>query len=123
MKKLLIALGLGALLMGTTAMAESENSAWVYSFDNVCAMDVSGVGVVTDGDMHIVMTKSGTSIVKCTNMIVPEGNEPAKVIKEEYPCTLISRLDAAPAVGVAKIMVTPGGIAKFECKVNASTVD
>ena len=122
MKKLIVALSAGALLMGTTAMADSENAAWVYKFDNICGMYVPGVGVVSGGDYHLVMTKSGNATYSCNNMIVPEGNEPAKAINDRVPCYVFSRTDGIEE-GEAKRVVTPAGNAHFTCSYKAEKED
>ena len=121
MKKLIVALSVGALMMGTTAMADSENKALVFAWDDIC-------GIVVDntywggGDLHLVATKSGNTIYKCQNIPVPEGSEPAKAIHDKVPCEMFSRGSDGIIMleGVAKTLITPAGSANYSCSVKGN---
>ncbi len=122
MKKLIVALGLGALMMGTSVFADSENSAWVRVDEGVCGMEIPGIGVIMGGDLHLVATKSGNTKYIC-KLTVPEEDTPEKVIKDSgFFCQIWNRNEDGLVINkkgtASKIIVTPGGEARFECSFN-----
>ena len=91
MKKLIVALSVGALMMGTSALAESENAAWITNnADEVVCGWHTPVGSM-NGLVHIVQTKSGNTKYICNGELT-YNEPPEKVVKGAgFDCTIISR--------------------------------
>ncbi len=137
MKKLLIALGLGALMMGTAVMADNtkkvvpkepiikpilpiaentNNAAFIIvkKDEDSCQYDFFGLILESD-DRHFVETSSGNVKGVC-HLTFPEGDEPEEVYKDKgFECRML--LDDGTVISTDKtsFIATPGGEATFIC--------
>ena len=129
MKKLIVALSIGALMMGTNVMADSENRAVVLDFDGdvgtaLCRLSIPLLNVLDlEGEMSMVLTKSGNYKVTC-DMEMPEETVLKKaVVIKDIPCAWVSRTNGWVSATSSKAVASPGGNIKVQCHFNPNQVD
>ncbi len=137
MKKLIVALSVGALMMGTSAMAdqansENENSAIVVNKNTVVGTcrTIPSIGYdvqLFTQEVHLVLTSSDNSKLVC-HFDIPEGEEPKKVFKNSgFECGYWIPGTGTPGTHVvttdSKFIATPGGQAKLECSFKGVQLD
>lgn len=110
------AIALVATLSGTVAFANGQGSGAVVQQDFGCSLAASdsglGVSLFTTDMTHEVDTPDGTTCLVC-HFDIPEGEEPAKAIKNEgFPCGTFGGLTYD-----SKSVVTPGGKATLRCQI------
>ena len=113
------AIALVATLSGTVAFANGQGSGAVVDKDFECYLSAGASGLGVDlwtTDMtHDVGTPGGTASLVC-HFDIPDGEEPAKAIKNEgFLCGTHSGL-----TDDSKSVVTPGGKATLRCQINPS---
>ena len=132
MKKLLIALGLGVLLMGTTALAvqpegvpvENENNGAVIINKDVC---IKWIKVPGENDLirsygesvHVVMNKNMIKTI-CTGEVPAEDLDGLELpLKEnDFKCKVLTERGERSSAMVtydSKFILTPSGQARLEC--------
>ena len=78
---------LGTALMTEKALAQSENSAEIYSDFNCSVLNANRRGVVTDdsNSHRVVARQSGTTILKCT--VKGVTNDTGEAVQfSDFPC-------------------------------------
>ncbi len=125
MKRLIVALGLSALMMGTSALADSVNEAWVIDADDGqrCGVALPMWGIF--GTWYGVQTKSGNWKIICEL----EDADPEKFkVKRAWvtgieSCKYFSRTHGVVEATDSKFVLTPSGEARMECSFKANKAE
>ena len=132
MKKLFITLGLGVLLMGTTATAESENSASTIIFEadqdgsTICYYAFPDHLEMFDGEgvYKLLRTSSGSAVATCVMESTEDVVLPRAIVIKDSECFVRTAGVIGPVKGTkSHITILPDGTVKAKCHYNPVQAD
>jgi hypothetical protein len=128
MKKLMVTLGISALMIGTVLFADSENSAYVYnhSDEGKNCHTVPQIGYAgelsTTSEIQLVRTKNGNAKITC-HFDIPEGQEPIEMFESEGWMCGFHADGLLVWTTHSKFVADPDGRAMVSCHYKEEAVD